>query len=107
MITRLFSTFTFEEVEDMFLMSRVFQCDLLAEWLDAVPAADDIQTFLLNKSKEHLFRQVFNWNEDELKMFFIGPLIELADLETQDFKPFTQRTLEITLNETKITGKVD
>ncbi len=107
MITRTFSTYTFEEVEEVFFLNRVFQCNLLEEWLKAVPNIDNIQEFVLNKSKNHLFKQVFNWNEDELKMFFIGPLIELADLETTNFKPFTQRTLEITMNEIKITGKVD
>lgn len=109
MITRTFGSFTFEEVEDMFLINRIFECDLLEEWLTTIPNIDDIQRFILNKAQNHLFRQVFNWNEDELKMFFIGPLIELADLETPYFKPFTQRTLSLMLEKAdmEIAGKVD
>ncbi len=104
---RTFGSFTFEEVGEMFGIKRVFQLDLLTDWLDAPLHIDTIQEFLLNRLKNHLFKQVLNWNEDEFKMFFIGPLIEFADLETDDFKPFTQRTLEATIQGIKVKGKVD
>ncbi len=107
MTTRTFGSFSFEEVQDLFGFKRNDEIPLLAEWLSATPNPSAFQVEALNWLKKHLFKQVLSWNEDELKMFFIGPLIEFANLETDDFKPFTQRTLEFTLNETKITGKVD
>ncbi len=107
MTTRTFGTFTFEEVEEAFGIEKEASLPLLEEWLSAISEIDDIYKFMLNRLKNHLLEEVLNWNEDELKMFFIGPLIELAKVQTKDFKPFTQRTLEVTINETKITGKVD
>ncbi len=107
MITRTFGSFTFEEVYELYGVEREDTNALLEEWMNVIPIISDNNQENLIRLKTHLFKQVLNWNEDELKMFFIGPLIELADLETKDFKPFTQRTLETTISQVKITGKVD
>lgn len=107
MIIRTFGSFNFEEVEELFGIEKMPTLPLLTEWLSAVLQVEDVYKFMLNRLKDHLLEQVLNWNEDELKMFFIGPLIELAKIETKDFKPFTQRALEWVIDDLKITGKVD
>ena len=40
-------------------------------------------------------------------MFFIGPLIELTNLETDSFKAFTQRSLSAKINGIEVSGRVD
>lgn len=102
---RTFSSFSFDEVEELFQISRDDGLPLLENWLSVTP--DNTQEANLNRLKNHLLRQILAWNEDELKMFFIGPLIELADLETDRFKPFTQRQLSAKLGEIEVSGKVD
>ncbi len=63
--------------------------------------------FSIPKLKTHLADKAKIWNEDELKMFFIGPLIEEAGLTTKDFQPFTQRQFSATIGNEEIGGRVD
>ncbi len=104
---RTFGSFTFDVVEKLFSLEEVTQLDLLDEWLGTTFSANDSITYVLNYLKEHLTHKANIWNEDEFKMFFIGPLIELANLETKNFQPFTQRTLSISHEGEEIGGRVD
>ena len=104
---RTFGSFTFEDMYDLFQVERDDTIPLLTEWLDVAPALSTSLKDNLDRLKKHLFKQVLLWNEDELKMFFIGPLIELADLETKDFKPFSKRPLKATIQGIAVRGIVD
>lgn len=102
-----FGSFTFEEVEEMFGIEREYTNTLLEEWIAAPYTGDMIQTHNLERIKTRLFKYISNWNEDKLKMFFIGPLIDLVELETKDFKPYTQRMLTATIDTIEVNGIVD
>ncbi|MFN0203533.1 MAG: hypothetical protein ACKVTZ_18550 [Bacteroidia bacterium] len=104
---RTFGSFTFEQVEDLFQIEKEDSLPLLTEWLSATYLVDDFEKHALTRLKTHLLKQVLAWNEDELKMFFIGPLIELCEVETKDFKAFTQRFLSATINSIEVNGRVD
>lgn len=106
-MVRTFDTFTFEEIQELFGIERNDELQLLQEWINISPIISDEDRPILIRLKKHLFKQILNWNEDELKMFFIGPLIEFADLETKNFKPFTQRMLNATISGIEVNGKVD
>ena len=68
---------------------------------------NDIQLQSLEELRALLFKEVKNWNEDELKLFFIGPVLALVNFNTEYFKPFTQRTLTVKYNHHEASGKVD
>ncbi len=104
---RTFGTFTFEEVQELFSIEQEDTLPLLDEWLSVSPIVPEFERESLSRLKTHLLKRVLSWNEDELKMFFIGPIIELANLETKELKSFTQRTIEATINGIKVGGKVD
>ena len=104
---RGFSTFTFDVVEKMFGITEVSALPLLTEWLAATFLPNENLSFVINKLKDHLFQKAVIWNEDEFKMFFIGPLIEMAEIGTNIFQPFTQRGFSIFHNDEEIGGKVD
>ncbi len=104
---RTFGSFTFEDMYDLFQVEKEDEIALLNEWIAVIPAIQPSDKANLERLRKHLLKQVLAWNEDELKMFFIGPLIELADLETKEFKPFTQRLLEATIQGIEVKGKVD
>ena len=91
----------------MFGIKKRRQLPLLQEWLTIEITEDARLCANLNDLKDYLFDYILTWNEDELKMFFIGPIIQMAHLETADFKPFTQRVLEATIQGIKVKGKVD
>jgi hypothetical protein len=105
---RSFETWLYEEVEDAFGLELVEEMAAFDEWLaaDGIVLTDE-ETRGCEKLRKMLFREVINWNEDELKLLFIGPLLNLADLYSTHFKIFTQRTLTIQTETVSASGKVD
>lgn len=105
---RSFETWLYEEVEDAFGLELVEEIPAFDEWLaaDGIVLTDE-ETRGCEKLRKLLFREVINWNEDELKLLFIGPLLNLADLYSKYFKIFTQRTLSIQTDTVSASGKVD
>lgn len=105
---RSFETWLYEEVEDAFGLELVEEMPAFDEWLaaDGIVLTDE-ETRGCEKLRKLLFREVINWNEDELKLLFIGPLLNLADLYSKHFKIFTQRTLSIQTDTVSASGKVD
>ncbi|MEY4903687.1 MAG: hypothetical protein RLZZ292_1502 [Bacteroidota bacterium] len=103
-----FDTWSYEEVEDTFGISLLRNSPLFEEWTNTtgfVPTERVKET--LDEYKELLFDEVENWNEDELKLFFIGPLLSLIHFKTPYFKPYTQRTLTLKSATVEASGKVD
>lgn len=104
---RTFGSFTFDVVEKMFDIEEVSKLDLQKEWLSAPFSTNENIVYVLNYFKNHLLEKANIWNEDELKMFFIGPLIELANIETKEFQAFTQRNFSMVYGGEEIGGRVD
>ncbi len=105
---RTFDTWTYEQVEDVFGISPLRTSAPFEDWLKAAdcdPNASEKE--LLDYYRNLLFEEVQNWNEDELKLFFIGPVLGLIHFKTEHFKPFTQRTLSVTHGNITASGKVD
>jgi hypothetical protein len=103
-----FDTWNYEQVEDVFGILPIRTSPSFEHWLKAEGCApDDAEKKLLDYYRDLLFDEVQNWNEDELKLFFIGPVLGLIHFKTANFKPFTQRTLSITRGDVSASGKVD
>jgi hypothetical protein len=104
---REFKNWTYEQVEDVFGISPVKPTPLFKEWLVAKGhAPDEAAKKTLDQLRELLFEEAFNWNEDELKLFFIGPVISLVNFKTAYLKPFAQRTLTVKHGDLTASGKV-
>ena len=105
---RSFETWNYEEVEDAFGISPLRTNPHFEYWLKAEDCdPDESEKKLLDYYRDLLFEEVQNWNEDELKLFFIGPVLGLIHFKTPNFKPFTQRTLSVTKGDISASGKVD
>ncbi len=108
---RSFETWTYEEVEDIMRIQPVEKTPLYTDWLNAPSepeySPNDRQREGLEELRQLLFEEAKNWNEDEMKLFFIGPLMSLVNFKTPYFKPFTQRTLTIETPTVSASGKVD
>jgi len=104
---RTFGSFTFDVVEELFEIKEQKALPLLSEWISAPFEGNEHHVYQLNKLKESLSSKAKIWNEDELKMFFIGPIIQEANLSTGDFQPFTQRLFSAKIGEEEIGGRVD
>ncbi len=106
---RPFENWTYEEVEDTFGLTEVSQMNSLDEWLDANSIAlTEMDLQQAEYLRLPLSKKVDGWNEDELKMFFIGPMLVLANLESLYFNRFTQRPLSAYKGGVVVaSGKVD
>jgi hypothetical protein len=105
---RAFDTWTYEQVEDTFGITPIINNPRFAAWLDTTNYEPNIvEKELLDEYRALLLNEVRNWNEDELKLFFIGPILGLIHFKTVNFKPFAQRTLTIDNGTASASGKVD
>lgn len=108
-MTKTFEKWKIDELHQLFGLSRVFpDFEPLSNWLDT-ETAELTQTDrqALEKIRIDLLENAENWNEDELKFFFISHLVSIADLKTRSVKIFTQRPLTALINGIKLTGVVD
>ena len=110
MTSKAFETWEYEQVEDLLNFKRVFEHPLLSSWLET-PTFIDNEALInfLQLIQKRLIVNVDAWNEDELKMFFIAPILSQVPLEFADFKSFTQRTISATFPELdlQVSGKVE
>jgi hypothetical protein len=105
---RSFETWTYEEVEDVFGIIAKDSSPDFEDWLKATACdANESEKRLLDDYRKLLLKEVKNWNEDELKLFFIGPVLACVNFNTLYFKPFTQRTLTVQHGNISASGKVD
>ena len=114
MKTKAFRDWKFEEVELTFGIERIFdEHPLLIGWLSATkePSAED--TRILKMLRDDLFRSIDTYNEEELKVFFIGPLFSLISFKEHGMRPFMDRPFSFEYgqddegNTLVATGKID
>lgn len=90
MTTKAFRDWKFEEVELTFNIEQVFEYPLLNDWL-TVPASYKKHQETLEALRSKLLRFVNMYNEEELKFFFISPLLLLIPFEGHGMRPFMDR----------------
>ena len=74
---RSFTNWKYQDIEKKFSITRKLQHILLDKWLSvSYPIQKNHQT-LLEKLQQRLIENVEDWNEEELKMKFIAPLLDL------------------------------
>ena len=99
MIIKAFRDWKFEEVELTFGIERVFEHTLLTDWLAAAEAPSEEDHKTLEKLRHKLLRSVDMYNEEELKFFFIGPLLSLIPFEAHGMRPFLDRAFSFAYGE--------
>ena len=104
-----FETWTFEEVEDVFGLIKIDDTPLILNWLKAKHQPDTVRTVLLEELRADLRSYANSWNEDELKMCFISPLIALVHYSSTEYKIFTQRNMSMAFPDLgwELTGRIE
>jgi len=101
-----FSKWTIAEVEKEFQVKQQSDYRLLETWLelaDVTPSSTDALKYL----QARLIKHVYDWNEQELKIRFIGPLLDLVDFDQADYQPFFERIISAPYKNEKLSGDVD
>lgn len=109
-----FKDWTQTKLKESFgLVNLQGECEPLQNWMLAGDEAardavlNDREKFELERIRVALSRYADIWNEEELKMYFISPLLNLIDFNTENYKLFFERKLTAELNGIKLTGDVD
>ncbi len=105
---RDFKDWEFEQINDEFGYIRHYEnFELLGIWIKAENPVDKFEAKeLLSLAKELLYYSE-TWNEDELKFFFLSPLIRLVNFHSKNYKPFTQRRLSAVIGDWEVSGIAD
>jgi hypothetical protein len=103
-----FSDWTLQRLEDEFgLRLDSGHADLL-EWTNVdLAELSGPERDALEKMRKRLADHAPGWNEEELKMYFLGPLITLVDFDSQEFNFFAGRWLGSHVNHHELCGIVD
>jgi hypothetical protein len=96
-----------QEVENEFQLVRSFHSVLLNDFLTQIPTLTAIEMEKAEALREKLFFFVDSWNEDDLKLNFIGPILQVIDFQQPKYRVFYNAFLKITLQGAEIAGRVD
>jgi len=102
-----FESWTLEDIQTDLGVKQIDESEVLTEWLSSKKEISEFTKTNIEYLKSKLKKNVNSWNEDELKMHFIGPFLMQIDFITDNYKSFTQRTLTAKLNDIEVSGKVD
>lgn len=102
-----FSKWTIEEVEETFQLIEAEQNEWLTAWQTAEIAITPDEDAVLTQLCLMLQQHVHDWNEEELKMYFIGSLMRLVDYLHKEYQAFFDRSLTATFDGERLKGVVD
>jgi hypothetical protein len=104
---RNFENWETQDVEIAFGIEQRKKLPILEEWLKTSTQLADNERKVLDVWREKLLDNADFWNEDELKLQFIAPLLSLIDYTLPFCKPFSQRKLVATIKGIEVGGWVD
>lgn len=103
-----FKYWKFEEVEDVFGISRVRQLERLSSWMEVESIViDSHKRERIEVLRTRLLEWIDYWNEEEIKVNFIGPLLLEVDFERSGFRGFWERSLSVEVGDEVASGIVD
>ncbi len=102
-----FNQWKYEEVETTFKLERVKHFAPLKKWLAAKHEPSEANAVFLQMLQNLLIDNVNNWNEEELKFHFLGPLMLTINFITDQYQSFLERTLSATIDGMEVSGRFD
>ncbi len=82
---------------------------MLKHWEESAQQVElsDFETANLQYLRTRLITRVDAWNEQETREQFIGPLLTLADFNTDSFNLFSEREIKGIIGDYDLSGKPD
>ena len=96
-----------QEVEETFGIVQQTKSSDLDELINNLPLLSEIEKIAAKDLSSDLAVFVNKWNEEDLKMYFISPIILLAQLKQKTYRAFFDCTLKTELQNATIGGRVD
>lgn len=102
-----FSKWTIEEVEETFHIEQVKNFPMLEAWEAFDAPISPAETEQLRILGDRLRDAVHDWNEEELKLKFIGFLIALVDYDQAEYQVFWGRRIAVKIDHERLSDIVD
>lgn len=102
-----FGKWTIEEVEDTFRITLKKQSNILEQWLTVRSSPSGESAEQLDRLREKLTDHVWDWNELELTVKFIGPLLSMVNFDQENYQSFMHRDISVSYEEDTLGGTVD
>lgn len=104
---RNFENWETQDLEIEFGIEQVEEMEILEAWLSSQTSLTTSEKETAEKLKKALRNNADFWNEDELKLQFIAPILLIVDYNLPNCKVFSQRLLSATIKGIEIGGRVD
>jgi hypothetical protein len=98
---------TLTKLEKTFEIEQVWNCSILDQWLMGSADISEFERCMLLKFRENAILTGYDWNETELEMKFIGPLLTLVDYASEQFNFFAEREFRGVVDDIEMKGKPD
>ncbi len=102
-----FKYWTRDKLRERFGLRRLKNNPILMEWLEAKNELTDFEITYLQFLQNNLKEYVDYWNEEEVKLKFIGHLITLVQFDTENLSAFAERELSGTVDGEELSGLPD
>jgi hypothetical protein len=104
-----FKSYTRQKLEQFFLIKETNHCEDLENWLNAAHIeVSDVEKRQLERLRMRLKKSAEAWNEEELKMRFVAPLLDLIDFDNKPYTLFFERALAAKYDDNlTLSGEVD
>ena len=101
-------------LDKMFGIEQTENSDFLDNWLNKreIEEVSDFEKMSIDRLQKNMKRNIYSWNEQELALNFIGPLISLITFSSKKFNIFAERLLDATIKDVagedvSLSGKPD
>lgn len=102
-----FKNWNRDQLSERFGLERTYDHPILLEWLNCVAEIDAFETETLMRIRKTMLRYVDYWNEDEVKLKFIGHIITLANYDSNKISAFANRYFEGMVDGETLSGRPD
>ncbi|MEM7538753.1 MAG: hypothetical protein AAF639_41720, partial [Chloroflexota bacterium] len=105
MAMKSFSYWKIVEVEREFQIQQVKESRFLDDLMTIQTAPSDTEEKRLQQLQEELLERVYDWNETELIVNFIGPLLLMINFNQAAYRTFLDRQISVPYGDNTLSGK--
>ena len=108
-VTRLYmNDMTQQKMYKIFGLRKVSKIKELEDWLSNLPNINEKEKIVIDVYQERLIEEIDSWNEQELSLGFIGPILNLVKFKIPyKITLFAQRPIFATIGQYELYGKPD
>jgi hypothetical protein len=107
MKSKSFKYWKTQDLHKEFGIDQVSELETMSQWLTTECLISVVEHQLIEELRARAANRIDYWNEEELKMNFIGPLVQLVNYDGKKYRVFFDRPISIEINGIRLFGKVD